>query len=191
MLSSLSQLFGVDFEPEAMTSAEHWAPSDPRVVKLAVFDATLLKAAESSRRAALLGYIYLDLFQRSGKQDGLVTYTLSTRCGRYCRGGGGDDQQGYYPMPARVAVVGSIRRRRRRQQQQQQQQRHGKPAMHSRQVDQADDMDLHLFQAQGVFHEMGHALHSLLSRTEYHHLSGTRGPTDMSVVRSPMPAAAP
>jgi len=37
---------------------------------------------------------------------------------------------------------------------------------------------LHHGQVQTLFHEFGHALHSLLSRTEFQHLSGTRGELD-------------
>lgn len=37
---------------------------------------------------------------------------------------------------------------------------------------------LTLLDIETLYHEWGHALHSILSRTTFQHLSGTRGPTD-------------
>lgn len=39
-------------------------------------------------------------------------------------------------------------------------------------------------QSQSIFHEFGHALHSVLSETKYQVLSGTRGPVDLAEVPS-------
>ncbi|KAK9839021.1 hypothetical protein WJX74_007941 [Apatococcus lobatus] len=43
---------------------------------------------------------------------------------------------------------------------------------------------LNLPELRTLFHEFGHALNSLLSRTEYQHFSGTRGPLDLVEVAS-------
>ncbi|TXT07151.1 hypothetical protein VHUM_03321 [Vanrija humicola] len=159
-----SRLYGISFRPAPVAPGEVWHPS---VRRLDVVD-------ESE---GVIGVIYCDLFSREGKPaSGAAHYTV--RCSRRVddddlRGDGlvdgwdasfgpgletaGDaipGREGRYQLPIVVLTTdfGSVERDR--------------PAL------------LGWHEVETLFHEMGHAMHSMIGRTEYHNVSGTRCATD-------------
>ncbi|TYJ51853.1 mitochondrial intermediate peptidase 1 [Cryptococcus floricola] len=160
----LSKLYGITFKPVPVAHGEVWHPS---VRRLDVVD-------EGGRT---VGVIYCDLFSRPGKpSSGAAHYTV--RCSRrvddddYTGDGlapgwdaslgkgmevNGDKlegREGRYQLPivALVADLGQVAE--------------GSPAL------------LGWTDLETLFHEMGHAIHSMLGQTEFHNVSGTRCATD-------------
>jgi mitochondrial intermediate peptidase len=109
-----------------------------------------------------IGTVYLDLFRRSHKFPGAAHFTL--RCG--CSNGlesnsdiQGSNEAGKYQLPI-VALSFNFN-----------------PPTKQEPL-------LTLYDIETLHHEWGHALHSLLSRTTFQHLSGTRGGVDFVEVPS-------
>ncbi|WVR05132.1 hypothetical protein IAU60_002144 [Kwoniella sp. DSM 27419] len=166
-MSGLSQIFtklyGISFVPRRVEAGEVWHPS---VRRLDVVD----------ENEGTIGVIYCDLFSRPGKPPSAAHYTV--RCSRRvddddALGDGlpeGWDEpygaglevegeklkgrQGRYQVPIVVLTTdsGSVD--------------HGRPAL------------LGWNDLETLFHEMGHAIHSMIGRTEFHNVSGTRCATD-------------
>ena len=95
-----------------------------------------------------LGILYLDLHPRVGKYGHAAHFTV--RCGCVTNGADADSDSVEYQSPI-IALVCNLS---------------------------SDRGVLSHGEVETVFHELGHALHSLLSRTQFQHLSGTRAPMD-------------
>ena len=154
------EVFGIDIEEVEVGAEEHWMGKDSPVVtngqktirKFLLYSAPL---NGSSYRGDALGCIYLDPFERGYKFTGASHFTI--RCGRRNDHGhstvSSEDSSGHQ-LPV-VALLFHF------------------PLPSSR----APPL-LSLSQLETLYHEWGHAMHSLLSRTAFQHLSGTRGSTD-------------
>ncbi|TYJ57146.1 hypothetical protein B9479_002060 [Cryptococcus floricola] len=158
-----SKLHGISFRPSSIAQGEVWHSS---VRRLDVLD----------EKEGVIGYIYCDFFSRPSKPIGAAHYTV--RCSRRVDDddvdgdrmspgwdksyGGGletrgevlQGKEGRFQLPIVVLTTnfGSVAE--------------GSPAL------------LDWNELETLFHEMGHAIHSMIGRTEYHNVSGTRCPTD-------------
>ncbi|KAK4048517.1 Mitochondrial intermediate peptidase [Microbotryomycetes sp. JL201] len=168
-----TRLYGVRFEIEECLPGEAWAPD---VRKIRVVD-------EDQGR---IGTMYCDLFAREGKQSGAAHYTI--RCSRRIDD---DDVEGDFDGQP-FAVIDGV-----------QVSRHdmesltvdpvewrGRPGKHQEPIivlvcgfgsESGPDHGpafLQWHEVETLFHEMGHAIHSMIGRTDYHNVSGTRCATD-------------
>ncbi|ORY33778.1 putative mitochondrial intermediate peptidase mitochondrial precursor [Naematelia encephala] len=158
-----SRLYGISFRPVPVAPGEVWHPS---VRRLDVIDET----------EGQIGIIYCDLFRREGKSPNAAHYTV--RCSRRvddddldgdslprgwdARYGPGlevegerlEGRDGLYQLPLVVLNTDFSRVET------------GGPAL------------LNWNEVETLFHEVGHAMHSMIGRTEFHNVSGTRCATD-------------
>ncbi|KAI9477844.1 MAG: hypothetical protein EXX96DRAFT_523965 [Benjaminiella poitrasii] len=160
VIQALSELFkslyGVEFQPVPMTPGEGW---HKQVNKLDVV----------CEREGKIGTIYCDLFARPHKTTNAAHYTIRTsrrvdnddaendikysgvECHTHLPTVGGSmikGQTGLYQLPV-IAVTCDFT---------------------SNQVS--------LSEVETLFHEMGHAMHSMLGRTDFHNVAGTRCASD-------------
>ena len=148
-----SRLFGIELKEVPFVEGEAWTPGGASLQKLVLWH----------EEEGALGHFYLDLFPRPGKFSHAAHFTI--RCGRLL-----DD--GEYQLPI-VSLVCNFSR----SDDELSEFSGGESSVNSPHV-----MISHA-EVETLFHEFGHALHSMLSRTEFQHLSGTRGKLDFVEVR--------
>ncbi|KAF7731691.1 Mitochondrial intermediate peptidase [Apophysomyces ossiformis] len=167
-LSTLfKHLYGVQFEAAHLLPGESWHED---VRKLNVI----------CEREGKIGTIYCDLFDRPGKTTNAAHYTVRTSRRvddddeandvRYAFSG--EDVSAADFLPPTVQSAEPIRGREGRFQ---------LPviALTCDFVNRGNNRCLlSMFEVETLFHEMGHAMHSMLGRTDFHNVAGTRCATD-------------
>ena len=153
-------LFGIEMREEAdIPPAERWDLDESDLTSSTIDDSVggLRKFTFRHDDEGPLGTMYLDLHPRPGKFGHAAHFTI--RCGRVRpdgpagRGAGADSADGQLPI---VALVCNL----------------------SPPTPGLDKTVLSHSEVETLFHEFGHGLHSMLSRTAFQHLSGTRAAMD-------------
>ncbi|GAA5985087.1 hypothetical protein JCM5350_000837 [Sporobolomyces pararoseus] len=169
-----SNLYGIRFEVEEPQAGEIWAPG---VRKLKVVD------EEEGR----IGTIYCDLFAREGKAPGAAHYTV--RCSRRVDD---DDVEGDFEGKSHAVIDGvQVPRSEMEGIVVEPTEYRGRPGKHQEPIvvlvcafgnsegaGKAAPAFLQWHEVETLAHETGHALHSMIGRTEYHNVAGTRCATD-------------
>ncbi|OLY82857.1 Mitochondrial intermediate peptidase 1 [Smittium mucronatum] len=153
----LTNLYGVSLEYISDSNEKVW---DPLVSKLAV----------KNEANKTIGFIYCDLYDRYGKSSvGAAHFTI--KCARrldndFMPSFSLDNQSVYtvdgkvYQMPV-VALVCNFKPRTNTN-------------TGSNKNLNSEPTLLSFYEVETLFHEMGHAIHSMLGQTDYHNVSGTR-----------------
>ncbi|ORX39849.1 mitochondrial intermediate peptidase 2 [Kockovaella imperatae] len=158
-----TQLYGISFKPVAMSPGESW---HPWVRRLDVID----------EKEGRVGTIYCDLFAREGKTAPAAHYTV--RCARRVddddAAGDGLPEEWDAPYGQGLEVFGETMR--------------GKEGRYQLPVavltcdfglgEDTRPALLSWQELETLFHELGHAMHSMIGRTDFHNVSGTRVATD-------------
>jgi Zn-dependent oligopeptidase len=113
----------------------------------------LMKCSFTGPNGESLGYIYFDLFARPNKFTGAAHFTVTCGCTNTLAVSKNSIQGLQSSDEQQLPVVALVFNFPR-------------------------DANLSMQALETFYHEVGHAMHSLLSRTKFQHLSGTRGSTD-------------
>lgn len=174
-----SELFDINMVQLPMSTNEKWASNEK------LYKYKLIHNASNES----LGYIYFDLFQRTNKFNNNAHFTI--QCG--CTNNSSERLINKYPLPKKTKLAnwfGGVSD-------------FTTQSVHDAPVSKIDANQLPVVvltsnisgdnaakltydQLENLYHEFGHALHSLLSRTTFQHLSGTRGSVDFIEVRTYM-----
>ena len=119
-----------------------------------VWSDDVIKLAFFDEDRTTLGYVYCDLFAREGKSVSDCHFTIQ---------GGREKRDGSYQIPIITLCCNFSR---------------------GRGGSRDDDPLLSLGSVENLFHEMGHALHSVLGRSRFQNVTGTRCSTDFAEVPS-------
>lgn len=177
----LSCLYGIRLRLSNVGPGEAW---DSDVVKLQVVE----EDASSSTGETVIGTVYADLFARPGKPPSAAHYTV--RCSRRVDD---DDHVGDFQFgrlqdgreveyrPDLAALPLEVHQRPNP----------GRPGLYQQPIvvllcdfvragsGGSTPSLLSWTEVETLFHEMGHAIHSMIGRTEHHNVSGTRCATDL------------
>ena len=162
----LVEAFGLSLSRVPAAEGELWHPT---VRKLLLSTVGASSATGEYSDGSALGVLYLDLFPRPRKTNQAGLYTLRSGHHRFTSGGTGrgtescgrDNPLLHLHLPA-AALVCSL------------------PQPRGVGCDPRSGLALlqHSHVEKTLYHEIGHALHALVSRTECQHFSGTRVPLD-------------
>jgi len=154
MKELVKRLFGIEMQEVALGTTERWDQETS-----SDFGSNGIRKFEFFHEVdgQALGTMYLDLHPRQGKYTHAAHFTV--RCGCESRESS-DNGQTHYQLPI-VALVTNV----------------------SPPSSKTGVAVLSHSEVETIFHEFGHAMHSLLSRTSFQHLSGTR--TAMDFVETP------
>jgi len=171
-------LFALEMEEvENLDSLESWVTAEERssIKKFHVYE-----NIENSKQ--LIGVVYIDCLQRPNKFPGAAHFTV--RCG--CEKIVWNSEDLTNPLlfnstqslllSTQIPIVVLSFSFPRSLQNTTTTQEDSRGFLHSQPV--GDNICLSLQDLETLYHEWGHALHSILSRTKFQHLSGTRGGTD-------------
>ncbi|CAL8103238.1 unnamed protein product [Calicophoron daubneyi] len=150
-------LFGLKLKVEPTRPGETWHPS---VLKVGVYSTQRSSFGVDSSPEKPVGLVYCDLLDRPGKPAQDCHYTIQ---GGRCLNG--NHTPGVTPTDYQIPII-------------------------TLQLTLTPPSDssrpplLSLGQVDNLFHEWGHAIHSMLARTRYQHVTGTRCSTDLAELPS-------